>query len=713
MKRLLDSAWQRLGLQVALLAGIGLAFALGTHEPTVRAEWGPDCPQESECSVMKPNLMFVVDHSSSMNTVWGGQFDPTRWEAVVSTIQSVTASGTFLGQNTRLALTRFGHDPDPLTPGTTIPGDDSGLVDGHALDVPWYDDQGWSECNGSAIDWALAIAEPPSDGVESWTKGALDHVASVIAQTKADHPEDLDQRPYLIVLVTDGVWTSADGTTDLAPANQNPAIAAASLFENQDVPTHVIVIGGEVQAEQAADQVALAGGTVTAVHADTVELLQQGLGDVVQQVVDDVVPTCSGGTPRIMVLVDASSSMLNSNGGAQYGGPGETNWDQAREVLAGDVGSMFDVEVGGVASVGAAFHLGLAVFGHNVPAPGEQKILVEYGPCTKDNFAWALDPLTSCELPGCEDPWGGPPIIWTFEDGQQNPPGFDLPTRSHMPQCSGDQLFCAGSGTYTHLGLQEIRTHQANYLADAQLPDAPYPANEQTLFVNILITDGQYTGYSTNAQVQTELEQMFADGITTHVIGFGDFVDSAMAVAQLQSMADWGSGGALDYHDADNQAELEAALAEIVGGLDFDPCCIAYDCDECPEPSEGEPCPIGFDTNAEEPDPVPNDEDDTTESSTDESTSEDSTEGTSSGDSTSGDSTSGDSTEESSGEGEGSTGTTGSDDEVAGDSTGDAGIEGADEAGDCSCTSAPPKRPWLGSLVLLVLAVSIRRRQTA
>ena len=43
-------------------------------------------------------------------------------------------------ENMLFGLVRFGHDPSP-DPGTTIPGDDSGIVDGHSLDVGWDDTQ--------------------------------------------------------------------------------------------------------------------------------------------------------------------------------------------------------------------------------------------------------------------------------------------------------------------------------------------------------------------------------------------------------------------------------------------------------------------------------------------------------------------------------------------------------------------------------------------
>ena len=49
---------------------------------------------------------------------------------------------------------------------------------------------------------------------------------------------------------------------------------------------------------------------------------------------------CVAGQPRVMILLDASSSKLNINAGSQAGGMGETGWDQIRDSLAG-VTSMF------------------------------------------------------------------------------------------------------------------------------------------------------------------------------------------------------------------------------------------------------------------------------------------------------------------------------------------------------------------------------------
>ena len=180
----------------------------------------------------------------------------------------------------------------------------------------------------------------------------------------------------------------------------------------------------------------------------------------------------------------------------------------------------------------------------------------------------------------------------SFKDGQvEDPPSFDHPTESHMPQCGGVAAFCSGSGTYTHLGLQLIKNNQVAYHNAATMMGAQYPANDETIYFNILITDGQYNMYSTDAQVMAELQQMYNNGITTYVIGFGDGVNSPAAMTQLNNMADWGSGNMLNYYDANNQADLEMALATIFGGLVFDPCCAFNDCSENPEPTTEEPDP--------------------------------------------------------------------------------------------------------------------------
>src|SRR5688572_12793681 len=120
MKRLLGSNWKRIGLQVGLLAGIGLAFAVSSHEEPAIADGGMDCPSEGECTFKKPNIMIIMDYSSSMNNIWDMQNNLTRWQVTVAAVQQVAAPGSFLSQNTHLALMRFGHDPNPGAMGTMI-----------------------------------------------------------------------------------------------------------------------------------------------------------------------------------------------------------------------------------------------------------------------------------------------------------------------------------------------------------------------------------------------------------------------------------------------------------------------------------------------------------------------------------------------------------------------------------------------------------------
>lgn len=597
MKRLsLIGSWKRLGVQVGLLAGVGVAFIGGTEPPPVEA--APMCVTENMCSFKKPLFFYILDYSTSMNTMFDA--NNTRFEAAQTALATtMDADNGFLPANVILGLMRFGHDPNVNQMGTTINNDISNpkITDGQAIDVKFYDEAApnkpYFECQQEQFKTTVMAIPPPINGmlvgIGTWTKGALDRAKTYFAQTKADHPMDMDKRAAAIAVLTDGEWTDPSGTMKLMPANQNPAQTAADLWNNQQIPTYVIAIG-EAMGKVFADELAMAGGTNAAIDANN----PQALVDALQLIVEDlkqqvIAPVCAPGQPRIMILLDASSSMLNINGGTQAGKMGETGWDQARDALAG-ANSLFDQMTMNGQKVENLVQLGLTVFGHNAPNPGEQKILVDYNPCMKDNFAWALDPNSSCKAPGCVDPYAGPPIMWTFQDGSMvDPPGFDAKTLSHMPKCDKSAqlpMACVGSGTYTHLGLQLIQQNIAAYKAACVMPNFPYPCDANTKYINILVTDGKYN--STPAQVQAPLEQMFMQGITTYVIGFGDGPD----LAQLNQMAGWGSGGMEMAYDANNQMQLEAALQNIIDGITFNPCCEFNDCTLNPEPTTGEKDPI-------------------------------------------------------------------------------------------------------------------------
>ena len=280
---------------------------------------------------------------------------------------------------------------------------------------------------------------------------------------------------------------------------------------------------------------------------------------------------CSGGPARIMIVVDASSDMLNVGNAA--GGMGLTPWDVTRTVLAAATGdTLYDAPVqppGPVAS--QVVHFGVAVFGN--PDSLEQRVLVDYAPCSRPRVDWALDPISSCVEPGCTDPWAGPDIMWTSQRGDLiDPPGFNSPTTSHMPQCSGPGMACTGSGRFVAPILDQITDGRMPYL-----DSTPFVADGTTDFVNFLLVAGEYEDDDTT--VQTSLEEAFAAGITTYVIGIGPAADNPNATfdMQLTNMADWGSGGTATHRLAPNAGQLDTELQQIVAGHPL-PCCESIDC---------------------------------------------------------------------------------------------------------------------------------------
>lgn len=587
------SSWRRFGARLGLVTAVALVVA---HSGPPSASAAPVCPNEATCGFKKPLVLFVVDYSTAMNE----KYDPfrTRWQAAVQAIAGLLGSNDgLLRTHFVLGLLRFGHDPDPQLPGTTIVGDASGLVDGTALDVAPYDllapDHPYYQCtNAEAIVLALGDLPPPPGGIDRWTRGGLERARAVLEQAASDHPAELGQRPAVIILLTAGAWTGPGGGAPLVPAAENPAIAAQKLFV-AGVPTFVVTLGDAIDAPFAAD-LAAAGGTgqpltitCPAIPTDALDLL----GPALEQEIGG--GSCGKQVPRAMFLIDASSSMLNVE--SQFAPPGAGGWDHLRDALTGS-GSIFAHPVMNDPGrrVEDLAYIGLAVFGGDVPS--EEKIVVDYGPCLADNVGWALDPANSCAQPGCGDPWGGPPISWTFQDGSLvDPPGFTRKTLSHMPRC--DQIIpnfpmCQGSGAYTHRGLLLVAENLANHRKACLQPDAPQPCAEDTPFFNVLVTDGVYN--STDAQVQAPLEQMFADGVVTHVIGFGEQVDAPKFAAALEKMADWGSGGQRDAHAAVDQSALEAAFAaifdELLAGVALDPCCAGI-CDPPPDITPDEPDP--------------------------------------------------------------------------------------------------------------------------
>jgi len=546
---------------------VGVVFG-GGGEPVAAFP----CSDDS-CGIRPVRLMFALEYSSAMDQPFDAQ--TTRLERAIEAIEAIVDfDNGFIAQTFVLGLMRFGSDPDPNAPDTAIFGDVTGLRDGVKLDVPWYNalDPGkkYIECtDGSPIVEALAGLPAPPGGTGSWTKGALEFTKAYIAASDADHPQDLGKRGALVVLYTAGIWTDPTGAQKLGPAAADP-ISTATELAGLGVPTHVVNVGGQ-PGKLFADPLAKAGGTGQALHVDDLQGVASAFNAFVAQLKNEkYLPVCEPGIPRMMFLLDASSAMLNV--GPAHGQPGQSAWDQVREVLAGQA-SVLGTILNNNQPLDEIGRFGLVAFGGE--GPGEHTLVVQYDHCPRQRIAWGLDPWSSCEAPGCVDPYAPPPIVWTSHNGAEiDPPGFDQDVLSHMPRCDLDPQTpeaCTGSGRLTHLGLERVAANLATYKAQCLAPGSAEPCNEDTPFLNMLITDGP--SVSTDAQVEAQLVSLFDAGVVTRVFGLGDAVDPS----QLEAMAAWGSGGAFPASFAADGDELADAIADMlvsyIEKLTFDECC--------------------------------------------------------------------------------------------------------------------------------------------
>lgn len=557
------------------------------------------CFQETECTFEKPNVLVVLDYSSSMvQENFGTQ---TRWEAELDAVTALANNTTFTN-DMHIGLSRFGYDPDTAT-GTTLPGDTSSprITDGFAIDVPFVGSNGqYLECNAAGLRTAVANLPPPPAGggggaiIGTWTKGALQSALTVIQNTRARNPADT-KRVYEVVLMTDGDWNcrasinQSDCDGDPGEPDDRPAPAAAALLA-AGVRVHVVAFGDGTTAASL-DAVAQAGGTGAALDAASPNELSGALSGILKEVRDAVVvPECIGGLPRVMIVMDASTSMMAGVG------PGDSNWDKARYALAGNpsaknpsdpgyVRPLFDrtVQVSGHAvAIEDVVHIGLMGFNERTT----QKLMLQYAPCARDNIEWAMDPYTSCIAPGCTDPYNDPDTNLVFTSvvsDEARLPRFVQTTTSFMPLCNpGGPQRCQGMvfNTYTGEGVNFARANVARYTANPgafQLdPDSP--------FVNILITDG-VTSPDDPLDAAAVLADMTQSGILTYVIGFGSPQD--LDEAQLDAYATAGGTGTaviVDPDQGDSANALADRLASVIQQIKIDPCCQLNDCSKTPEP---------------------------------------------------------------------------------------------------------------------------------
>lgn len=111
-------SWKRVGLQLGILAGAGLAM-VGV-EPSRAA---PVCVMEGQCTFTKPLFLIALDYSTAMNAMFDA--DETRWQRAVAAVQGIVdGDNGYIQGNTMLALMRFGHDPDAaaVLPRRTVRG---------------------------------------------------------------------------------------------------------------------------------------------------------------------------------------------------------------------------------------------------------------------------------------------------------------------------------------------------------------------------------------------------------------------------------------------------------------------------------------------------------------------------------------------------------------------------------------------------------------
>lgn len=586
----------------------GLALGMGLSS---QAHAQTRCENENDCSFKKPNVLLVLDYSSSMSGARDapaffplGQTVTTRWDAELDAASWILRyDDGFFANNTRIGLTRFAHDPDLQSTGTHISTDKSfpPITDGFAIDVPFDGSDGhYLQCKASGVEAAVELlrsAPPPPIGTSiqqdsvmlTWTRGALRSAHQLIEQTRERHEAESGEasRQYQVVLMTDGDWTCADMIGQ--NCDEDPAPEAAKL-RKAGVPVYVIAFG-DATMQPSLDEVALQGGTGKAIDASS----PQGIVDAFSHVLDNIrdsviVPTCTQKLPRVMITMDGSSSML------QGSALGETKWDKARYALSGNpaaphVGDPGFVEPvltrtlpvnGRDVAIEDVVHLGMVVFA----GIDEQRELFGFGPCMRDNIAWAMDPATSCVAPTCTDAYAGAPQTWTFRDSDvDRTPRFVRRTHSFLPVCeiADADGSCAGTTptTFTGQGLVFARERIRAYRQHS----APFPQSDATRYVNILITDGQTSEGSSS--VQDALRGLLDDGVKTYVIGFGG--SQEIDREQLDQYAAWGDTGTaiiVDPSRPESADDLASALTTVVGSLGLDACCVLNQCAAEPEPAD-------------------------------------------------------------------------------------------------------------------------------
>jgi cysteine-rich repeat protein len=234
------------------------------------------------CEFTRPNVLFLLDYSSSTNELWTEDY--TRYTGIISALTTLLLADYDLMQRVNVALVHYGHDPDPQNSGTKIGVDQSGIVDGQKIDLLWSQGNTYLNCQHEKLATILETLPSPSGGnktgIGTWTKGALERARAIIQEQRNKFFEKIPSPPfYRIILITDGKWTNPQGNQTLAPADQNPAPVASTLYKTDNVTTYVIALG-DAEGENFSDELAMAGGTGTARDVSDSASLLAALQDI-------------------------------------------------------------------------------------------------------------------------------------------------------------------------------------------------------------------------------------------------------------------------------------------------------------------------------------------------------------------------------------------------------------------------------------------------
>jgi hypothetical protein len=223
------------------------------------------CSPESECRFKKPNVLVVLDYSSSMV---GSENDPayfppgqnvsTRWDAQLDAVSWILRYDQgFFARNARIGLSRFAHDPDVGTPGTVLVTDRSfpPITDGFAVDVPFDGSDGeYLECRSSGVEAEVEVLRgtPPPwiSGLDpfaimlTWTRGALRSGHELIRRTRASHASEPDEACSATSFSDGCIVASPNATTCTRAPSARSSAAATAGSSLQAWP----IVSGQVQS---------------------------------------------------------------------------------------------------------------------------------------------------------------------------------------------------------------------------------------------------------------------------------------------------------------------------------------------------------------------------------------------------------------------------------------------------------------------------------